>query len=90
MGAILPFPRGERNNFSGGNYFDISIGIFRKNTSKYAKLIVESYMYDNVNQIHHFLFHFSQKNFEIHLVKKSSGRQQIDFFLTCMITLCWY
>ena len=30
----------------------VTVGIFRKNTSKYAKLMVELYICDNLNQIY--------------------------------------
>ena len=35
-----------------------TIGIFRENTSKYAKLMAEPYICDNLNQIYQFFFHF--------------------------------
>ena len=37
-------------------------GVFRKNSSKYAKLMVELYACDNLNQIYHF-FSFLTKRF---------------------------
>ena len=64
-----------------------TVGIFRKNTSSYAKLMVEPCIGDNLNQIYRFL-KFSTKKFEPCLVKKSSVRQQIDFFRTCIDILC--
>ena len=70
MGAILPLQEGS-NPPPGENF--LTIGIFRKNTSKYAKLMVEPYTCDNLNQIYRF-FSFLTKNFEIHLVKRSHGR----------------
>ena len=44
----------------------LTVGIFKKNTSKYAKLIVEPYICNYLNQIYR-IFYFKQKNFEIHL-----------------------
>ena len=42
----------------GENFF--TIGILRKSTSKYAKLMVEPYICDILRQIYQF-FHFYQK-----------------------------
>ena len=75
-------PLAGRGPLGGEKIF--TVGIFRKNASKYAKLIVEPYICENLNQIYRF-FPFIPKNFQIHLVKKSSARKQTDFFRTCVI-----
>ena len=43
----------------GGKFF--TVGIIRKNISKYAKLMVEPYICDSVSQIYRFLFSFLTK-----------------------------
>ena len=48
FGDILPTTREK--------FFKICI--FRKNASKYAKLMVESYICDNLNQSYRIFFHF--------------------------------
>ena len=58
------------NTPPGEKFF--TVNFFRKKTSKYAKLIVESCICDNLNQIYQY-FPFLTKNFEIHLVKTLSG-----------------
>ena len=60
-----------------------TVGIFKKNISKYAKLMVmvEPYICDNSHQIYRFFFYLYQEIFEIHLDKKSSARQQTNFFV---------
>ena len=50
---------------------------------------LNSYICGNLNQTYR-IFIFNKKKFEIHSVKKSSGRQQIDFFRICMVKLCWF
>ena len=55
-----------------------TIGIFRKNTSKYAKLMVEPYICDNLNHNYRF-FSFLTKNFEIHLENRLEGNALISF-----------
>ena len=57
MGAILPH-RGEVTP-SGEKFFIVAI--FRKKTSKYTKLIIEPYIYDNLNRIYRFFFIFNEK-----------------------------
>ena len=47
-------PRRGRSNPPGEKFFNA--GIFRKNASKYAKLMVERYVCDNLNQIYRFFF----------------------------------
>ena len=70
MGAILS-PQGEVTP-QGEKFF--TVGIFSKNTSKYAKLTVEPYSYGNLNQIYRF-FHFNNKIFKHKkLFRKSYGR----------------
>ena len=60
MEVILP-RRGESNPPPPGEKF-FTVGIFRKNTSKYAELMVEPYICDSLNQVYHFFFIFNQKN----------------------------
>ena len=76
MGAILP-PR--------ENFFTVSIS--RKNVSKYAKLMLESYICGNLNHNHRFFSFLRKKKFE---TRKSSETHIIDFFRTCMTILYWY
>ena len=57
MGAILP-PQGGESNPSGKKFFTVSI--FRKNVSKYAKLMVEPYVCDNLNHIDRFFSFLTQ------------------------------
>ena len=57
-------PRKGGYNPHGGNFF--TFGIFRQNASKNEKLMVETYICDNLNQIYRF-FSFLTKNFEINL-----------------------
>ena len=54
MGGIHPSPR--ENSFT--------IGIFKRITSKYAKLMIELYICDNLNQTYRFLSLLTKKNFE--------------------------
>ena len=78
----------------GGNTFPVkgkvdspeekffTFGIFRKKNSKCLKLMAESYICDDLNKIYEFFFIFFKKKFEIYLVKKSSGGQDIDLNMT--------
>ena len=54
MKVILP-RRGETNSPPPPREKFFTIGIFKKNTSKYAKLMFELYICDNLNQIYRFL-----------------------------------
>ena len=84
------YPRKEEVTTPGMRHF-FGGWYFQKEHLKIRKTNVESYICDNLSQICRFFFIFNnKKNFEIHLAKKSSGRQEIDFFRTCMIILCWY
>ena len=57
MGAILPQRWGS--NPPGKKFF--TVDIFRKNTSKCVKLMVEPYICDNLNKIFGFLSFFNNK-----------------------------
>ena len=83
------------NVYPGENFF--TFGIFRKNTKKHPKLMVEPYMCDNLNQIYRSTFFFffnnnnkKKKKFIQKRLRKSSGKHQIDCFRTIMIIFCWY
>ena len=53
---------GERSNNASGEIF--FFGIFRKNTSKYAKRMIEPYICDSLNQIYRFFFIFNKQIFK--------------------------
>ena len=60
--------------------------VFSGRTQKYAKLMVEPYTYDNLNQICRFFYIFNnnKKKIESHL-----ETSQIGFFRTFMTVLRW-
>ena len=66
-------PVGGGGNPPGEKFF--TIGIFRKKASKYAKLMVEPYIYDNLNQMYHFFLFKKKKHFEIRL----EGNRLVSF-----------
>ena len=58
-----PSPRRGEVPFSKMKIFNIDI-FFRKNASKYPKLMIEPYAWGNLNQIYRLFFIFSKKDFE--------------------------
>ena len=53
MAAITPLQGGSNLPLEGGGKKFFTVGIFiKRNTSKYAKLMVEPYICDNLNQIY--------------------------------------
>ena len=76
MGNTLPIGMEKP---PGVKFFTISI--FTQNTSKHTKLMVEPFIYDNLNQIYRF-FSFLTKNFEIHLVLENClGGNRLIYFI---------
>ena len=72
IGRILPRMGGEGGNKPPGGGELFYRWYIKKDTSKYAKLMVEPYICDNLHQIYRF-FSFLTNNFEIQ-GKASSGR----------------
>ena len=71
---------------SGKKYF--TVGIFRKNTSKYAKLMAEPYICDDLNHKYRFFFFIFNKKclkFRSYAQKKKSIKQVVALILkTCV------
>ena len=70
VGTIPPSRRGESNPLPRGEPF-FTVSNFRKNTSKYAKLMVEPYICDNLNHNYRFFSFLPKKKKKINIVWKT-------------------